>query len=173
MTEALFVANYIIEYCNDHNLEINNLRIQKLLYFINARNLVENGSPLFQDKIEKWKFGPVVPKVYHEYKRFGASTITKDDISAQIWKFNFEVSPFGEESPIEVLTYNKEEFSDSQIQLIESTILALKKYSTFKLVDLTHEDDMWKSDNQLIMSGEKGLTYDNNEIRDFFMSHIE
>ncbi|HEK9423024.1 TPA: DUF4065 domain-containing protein, partial [Streptococcus equi subsp. equi] len=92
---------------------------------------------------------------------------------AQIWKFNFEVSPFGEESPIEVLTYNKEEFSDSQIQLIESTILALKKYSTFKLVDLTHEDDMWKSDNQLIMSGEKGLTYDNNEIRDFFMSHIE
>lgn len=52
MTEALFVANYIIEYCNDHNLEINNLRIQKLLYFINARNLVENGSPLFQDKIE-------------------------------------------------------------------------------------------------------------------------
>ncbi|HHY6269559.1 TPA: Panacea domain-containing protein, partial [Streptococcus equi subsp. equi] len=31
MTEALFVANYIIEYCNDHNLEINNLRIQKLL----------------------------------------------------------------------------------------------------------------------------------------------
>ncbi|WP_414603485.1 Panacea domain-containing protein [Streptococcus equi] len=103
---------------------------------------------MFQDKIEKWKFGPVVPKVYHEYKRFGASTITKDDISAQIWKFNFEVSPFGEESPIEVLTYNKEEFSDSQIQLIESTILALKKYSTFKLVDLTHEDDMWKSDNQ-------------------------
>lgn len=74
---ALFVANYIIEYSNKKGYKINNLKLQKLLYFVNVRNILENGAPLFEESMEKWKYGPVVPDVYHEYKRFGAFSISK------------------------------------------------------------------------------------------------
>ncbi len=56
MENALFVANYIIEYSNNKNYEINNLKLQKLLYFVNVRNIVENDVELFSEKMEKWKY---------------------------------------------------------------------------------------------------------------------
>ncbi|WP_136264516.1 type II toxin-antitoxin system antitoxin SocA domain-containing protein, partial [Streptococcus pyogenes] len=54
---ALFVANYIIEYSNKKGYKINNLKLQKLLYFVNVRNILENGAPLFEESMEKWKYG--------------------------------------------------------------------------------------------------------------------
>ncbi|SUO62406.1 phage protein [Streptococcus pyogenes] len=51
---ALFVANYIIEYSNKKGYKINNLKLQKLLYFVNVRNILENGAPLLK---RVWKSG--------------------------------------------------------------------------------------------------------------------
>ena len=84
MVPALFVANYIIEYSNNMGDEMNNLKLQKLLYFINARFLVEENRSLFEENFEKWKFGPVIPSVYHEYKSCGAFGISSEKYSARI-----------------------------------------------------------------------------------------
>ena len=46
MVPALFIANYIIEYSNEKGYSINNLKLQKLLYFVNVSNLVTNKEPL-------------------------------------------------------------------------------------------------------------------------------
>ena len=80
MQPPLFIANYIIEYSNDKSYSINNLILQKILYFANVIKIVDTKNPLFEEQMEKWKYGPVVPSVYHEYKRFGAFQITKQDI---------------------------------------------------------------------------------------------
>jgi len=71
----LDVAKYIIWYCKENNLSISNLKLQKILYFIQAMFLVKNQEPCFGEYIEAWDFGPVVPEIYHEFKMFGSSEI--------------------------------------------------------------------------------------------------
>ncbi|EIE4349702.1 DUF4065 domain-containing protein, partial [Listeria monocytogenes] len=69
------MAGYIINYCKEKNYVINNLKLQKLLYYAQAKSLVEKSRPLFKENIEKWKLGPVVPEIYHLYKNYGAKNI--------------------------------------------------------------------------------------------------
>ena len=51
------------------------MKLQKVLYFLQAQYLVSYNKKLFDDEIEAWGFGPVVPSVYHEYKIFGSASI--------------------------------------------------------------------------------------------------
>ena len=77
MYSAISVANYIIEYEHSKNRMISNLKLQKLLYFVQARFFIEYEQPCFDDRIEAWSFGPVVVNVYHAYKIYGSLDITK------------------------------------------------------------------------------------------------
>ena len=58
---------------------ISNLKLQKLLYFIQAYFLVEVGKPCFSDVIEAWDYCPIVPSVYKEYRVYGSSNIPCTD----------------------------------------------------------------------------------------------
>ncbi len=77
MYSAIVIANYIIEYEHSQNRRISNLKLQKLLYFVQAQFFRIIGVPCFNDKIEAWSFGPVVVNVYHAYKFYGGMDITK------------------------------------------------------------------------------------------------
>ena len=67
MATAFDVAEYIIK-----SLPVDNLKLQKLLYYSQAVHLVRhNGTPLFGEDIEAWDYGPVVPPVYRQYKPNG------------------------------------------------------------------------------------------------------
>lgn len=170
---SMYIANYIISYCSDHELEINNLRLQKIMYFLQARFLVEKNVPLFNENLQKWKYGPVVPSVYHEYKSSGASQITKNDIS-QI----FRVPDVGEE-PNFLNEYIIENFSldmvsdrDDQL-LINDTIKNLSKYEPFKLVEITHSHSIWNEDEEQILFGASNIEYDNDKIKLYFTRNPE
>lgn len=165
MIMALFVANYIIEHSNKMEYPINNLKLQKLLYFINARSLVETGNPIFEEKMKKWKYGPVVPNVYHEYKQYGAFNIANQDILETFFRFDNDT--------VEILEYSADLLSDEEKQLIETTVDALADYGAFNLVDITHKHDLWKCDENRILEGEQGISYNNEEVIDYFESHPE
>ncbi len=169
MENALFVANYIIEYSNNKNYEINNLKLQKLLYFVNVRNIVENDVELFSEKMEKWKYGPVVPSVYHEYKRFGAFTIPSSDIVNEY--IEFSTDSFANLTDIKIEEYNRNKISNTYI--IEDTVDKLSNLSAFQLVDITHTHDPWKKDENHIMHGIQGIKYTNEEIKTYFTNHPE
>ena len=77
MYGAIEVANYIIEYEHSQKRIISNLKLQKLLYFVQANFFRRLGISCFSDKIEAWSFGPVVVNVYHAYKYYGGLDITK------------------------------------------------------------------------------------------------
>lgn len=47
---------------------LTNLRLQKLLYYAQAWSMVVRGSDLFPEGLQAWRFGPVVPEVYHHCK---------------------------------------------------------------------------------------------------------
>lgn len=73
--QVLDVCKYIIKYIDNKEYCISNLKLQKLLYFIQAYFLVDKGCPCFIENIEAWGFGPVVPEAYYKYKRHGANAI--------------------------------------------------------------------------------------------------
>lgn len=70
------------------NLPENNLtnkKLQKLLYYSQAWNLVLRNKPLFKENFEAWVHGPAIPTVYKEFKSFGCSII-RDDIKDEDFK---------------------------------------------------------------------------------------
>lgn len=69
------VSSYIINYSNQINHPINNLKLQKLLYYVQAATLVETGRKCFNSKIIAWQFGPAVPEAYRYYEEYGRNNI--------------------------------------------------------------------------------------------------
>ena len=49
--------------------------MQKLLYFAQCYALISENRKLFDEPIEAWAFGPVVPDVYILYKQYGGTSI--------------------------------------------------------------------------------------------------
>lgn len=71
---ALEIAKYIINKCTNDNHPISNLQLQKVLYYI-QKTFLMSGKEAFNEDIEAWQFGPVVPVVYYRYCGFGAMPI--------------------------------------------------------------------------------------------------
>ena len=120
MYSALDVARYIIWYCKKKEYSISNLKLQKLLYFVQAEFLVSAGTPCFEEEIEAWDFGPVVPEVYHEFKIFG---------SADIPKF--------------VCANADEAILKKDKVMINEMVDQCGAYSASTLVEITHNQDPW------------------------------
>ena len=73
---ALDIAKYTITKCTIDKCPVTNLHLQKILYFLQKDHLEKCGDCLFDDEIQAWQFGPVVPDVYYQYCGFGSSAIT-------------------------------------------------------------------------------------------------
>ena len=117
MCKAIDVANFFIDMANnDPDDCMTNLRVNKLLYFAQAWNLVRNNKPLFEDEIQAWQYGPVVPNVYHTFKPCGRERIasTSDD-------------------------YSFSRLSCEEIMLLIDVMREYGRFSSPALVDMTHE----------------------------------
>ena len=80
------VAEYIITKCNDDNAPISNLQLQHILFSIQKFSLKHRGMVAFDDDIEAWKIGPVVPSVYYRFCGVGGMPILERfDISEFIY----------------------------------------------------------------------------------------
>ena len=75
MVKALDVAKYIVQEALHRESPVINLKLQKLLYFVQGVSLALNNVPAFEDKIVAWKYGPVVEAVYYAYSMYGANNI--------------------------------------------------------------------------------------------------
>ncbi len=47
---------------------ISNLKLQKLLYYVQGWHLGLKGTPVFGDPIQAWVHGPVVPEIFQRYR---------------------------------------------------------------------------------------------------------
>ena len=77
--KAIEVARLFLYWANQEGEVITNLKMQKLLYYAQAWHLVNFHKPLFTDKIEAWKLGPVVQQVYQKFKVHGPRPIAYQD----------------------------------------------------------------------------------------------
>ena len=65
---ATTAANYLLYIMGEAFDDLTNMKLNKLLYFSQGHYLKKYGRPLFNNVIEAWGHGPVVPEVYSTYK---------------------------------------------------------------------------------------------------------
>ena len=53
------------------------MKLQKLLFFAYGWYAGTAGKRLFKEEFEAWPYGPVIPEVYRQYKKYGAGEITE------------------------------------------------------------------------------------------------
>lgn len=71
------VTNFIISYSDHHDLGINNLKLQKILYLVQSQFIVNLHQIYFSNPIYALSFGPVIKSVYNYYKFYGTEAVIK------------------------------------------------------------------------------------------------
>lgn len=122
MYDVQDVAEYVITYSEEKDYGISNLKLQKILYLIQAYSLIQTKKPCFSEDIEAWDFGPVIPEVYRKYKQFGST-----DIQVRCW--NLEEIQKG--------------FEKEDRKRIEAVIDKFADFSAADLTILTQNQTPW------------------------------
>lgn len=82
-TNALSVANYFIELATNDKKPIRPLGLVKRVYIAHGFALALLGHGLLDerfDKVEAWKYGPVIPSVYHSFKQYKSNPIKEKTV---------------------------------------------------------------------------------------------
>lgn len=98
---------------------ITNLKLQKLLYYVQSLCLMIFGKKAFPEKILAWNYGPVINEVYQEYKNNHSKEIKSYD--------------------------NVKDISSGMYKVIEEVVTSYGSIEANKLIDFTHEEDPWKN----------------------------
>lgn len=138
MYHVLDVCRHVINYSNEKNYGISNLKLQKILYFIQAFFLINSpkGEACFPERIEAWDFGPVVPEAYHEYKQYGGGDIPTID---SYFVFDRK-DPWSSEK----LEYRDDQIRERDRRLMDEVVDRFADYAATDLVKLTHRQAPWK-----------------------------
>lgn len=131
MLTAGSVASYFLLLPDeDAGDSISNMKLQKLCYYAQGFWLALHGEPLFDDPIEAWQHGPVIPDLWREYRQHGA---------------------FGIPRPADV---EPTEYDDEVRGVLEEIFEVYGQFSAWKLRNLTHDEapwvEAWRSDDKTI-----------------------
>jgi uncharacterized phage-associated protein len=144
MSSAKDVSTYIIQKSSE---PISNLKLQKLLYYVQGWSLALKDKAAFNDRIEAWVHGPVVPAAFYEYRRFGWNPIDVGTATASISQDEMThiddvLSIYGEHTATELESSSHEEspWLDARGELDpkapsknEITPEAMKKFFTARM----------------------------------------
>lgn len=121
MATALQAAKYLILLSgNDPEGEyMSPMRVQKLLYYAQGWSLALRNAPLFEERIQAWAWGPVVPKVYRAFKEYGRKGIPTEAIG------NIRIP-------------------DDDRELLDAVWKEYKCFSAIRLSEMTHKEQPWK-----------------------------
>jgi uncharacterized phage-associated protein len=111
------VANSILQKGQRDAVALDPMKLQKLVYLAHGWHLLFLQNPLIAQDVEAWNYGPVIPKLYREFKEFKAAPITR---TASLLPGTLTTSPLEE-------------------ALLESVWATYKDKSGIYLSMLTHE----------------------------------
>ena len=130
LTNARAVANFFLEKGVREGVPIDQLKLQKLVYYAFAWYIANYNSELFSEDICAWPHGPVVQELWREFKRFGRDSITT--LATQL-----QVSPVG---IMETVT-PKIPQNPQVISLLDAVWKSYKGYTGIQLSNMTHATD--------------------------------
>jgi len=80
MYNCFDIAKQFLQFAQDEGIGVEPMKLLKLTYIAHGWHLGFYGKPLISNTIEAWKFGPVIPDLYHITKRYGFSNVDIDTI---------------------------------------------------------------------------------------------
>ncbi len=117
--KAIDIANFILQLAGSiGDNSIDNLKLNKMLYFAQGHYLAKYHSPLYEDEIQAWEYGPVIPEVYRAFKCCGANAI---------------------EAPTD--EFDEANLSSKELELLIDVYNAYGRYTGLALKDMTHKKD--------------------------------
>ncbi|MDO4474890.1 MAG: DUF4065 domain-containing protein [Eubacteriales bacterium] len=125
MYDVLDVAAYVINKYWLHGSPITNLKLQKILYYIQGYCLRRNNAPAFFERIYRWPYGPVVPEVYFNYNANRSKAIpalTDDQVNALSNIFKKD---------------------RATTKVINEVINQSFAFSAVQMVEMTHKESPW------------------------------
>ena len=67
MARAIDAANFFITIMQGDEERLTNKKINKLLYYVQGHSFLRLGHQFFDEDIQAWDHGPVVPSIYHTF----------------------------------------------------------------------------------------------------------
>lgn len=136
MYDALDIAKYVINRSHDIDRPISNLKLQKILYFIQGNFYLVLGKKCFNQSIHAWDYGPVIPEVYREFKCFGSNCIPYIKTVTDFDLDTFKVT----EIPFDFKFKTEEEK-----EIVDGVVELCKNRTASNLVSITHSQFPWKN----------------------------
>lgn len=120
---AAQIAKLLIELAEqDRDVDqepMTHMRLQKLLYYVQGWSIARRGVKAFDEHIEAWEHGPVVPTLYRALKDSGRQPVTVDQL---------------EDGQV-----------DSELRSFVASVWAdYRSHSTIRLRNMTHTESPWK-----------------------------
>ncbi len=147
----LDIASFVLLHCIKNEISISHLKLQKLLYYIQAWHLVYfSKNQIFDEVPEAWVNGPVYRSVYNKFKDFqmyNRLEYKKDKLDKLESEYKDSIDK------LNVLSKN-------QIEFLNAVIGNYATMSHDKLVLLTHSEDPWNKARKDC----KPFEYSNNQI---------
>jgi uncharacterized phage-associated protein len=129
----------------DSGDSITHLKLQKLIYYVQAWSLALRDKPLFEEDMQAWAHGPVAESVFHEYRDYG-----------------FEAIPAPKIVP---------EILDEDAEHIAEVIEVYSEHSAKVLERMTHNEQPWLEARKNLPPEARSKTpIDKNTMRDFYRS---
>jgi uncharacterized phage-associated protein len=160
---SIAVANNFIDLaCQSCDNSLTPMKLQKLVFYSHGWYLALSGQPLIIEKVEAWKYGPVIPAVYHKFKDYGNDQVSKP---AEVYEIKDGK-----------LTIEIPKVDDDQgtIALIKRIWESYGKYTGVQLSNATHSPGtpwhtVWEVDGGKLA---QGVPIPNQLIADFFKKQM-
>ena len=148
---AIAVAQVFLDLASGCGKRLSNTQLQKLVYFAHGIHLAVFDTPLIDDPVKAWDFGPVIPNLYEKLRIFGRGFVNSDLAP----ETRDHIDPQGNEA-----------------KAISSVWNTYKDYDAWQLSAITHIanspwDKIWKQNNN-----HYGLI-PNHLIADYYKQRIQ
>ena len=121
------LTDFVLLYLKIEGIELTHLKLQKVLYYIQAWHLVFfDKHPLFIEEPEAWVNGPVYKSVYKRFKKYKDEPIEVQDSVDDLQK-----------------KLDKLELTDDQQDYLREVLNVYGSMPAAKLVYLTHCEEPW------------------------------
>lgn len=123
---------------------LTNLKLQKLLYYQQGYHLAVFGTPLFNEDIEAWMYGPVVPCVYDEFSKSGSNALP-------------------------ITTSNIIRLNEEEEVLFNQVYQAYRDFSAIGLMNRTHNEQPW----QQALPHDRGTIISHESMKSYFKTQLQ
>ncbi|HLL88867.1 MAG TPA: type II toxin-antitoxin system antitoxin SocA domain-containing protein [Tepidisphaeraceae bacterium] len=149
-TSSAIVGESLLERARQNGpADVSPMKLLKLVYIAHGWSLAYFDQPLIYNRIEAWKFGPVIPDLYHRIKQFGVGSVPSGVLTGGC--------------PVEL--------SEPQKRLLDTVWKAYGGFDGIRLSAMTHQPNTpWDT----VWNKNRGSTYRGAQIsNDLIRGHYK